>query len=209
MLMKRFTRRMGLILVVLALAATAGATVHNVTVSNFQFSPANLTVAQGDTVTWTNSGGFHNVHHNATPSLFGCAEGNAPWTYSFAFNVPAGSYPYICQVHPSQMNGTVTVQAPSSAPDPQAPAMQLDLEQNYPNPFNSTTSIAFALPVQSRVQLTVLNVLGQTVAELYNGQLDQGSHQITFDASGLGSGMYYYKLVTPYAAVTRRMFYLK
>jgi plastocyanin len=84
----------------------------NVTVQSFSFRPANLTIMHGDTVTWNAIGGFHNVHHNATPSLFGLPAASAPWTYSFIFNGGDSTYHYVCQVHPSTMQGSVSVLAP-------------------------------------------------------------------------------------------------
>lgn len=65
---------------------------------------------------WTNISGLHSVHHNATPSLFGRPIANAPWVYTFVFNLPAATYPYICQQHPTLMMGNVTVVAPPSPP---------------------------------------------------------------------------------------------
>jgi hypothetical protein len=68
------------------------------------------------------------------------------------------------------------------------------LEQNYPNPFNPSTIIVFSLAVESKVSLTVFDVLGQEVATLINGNLSAGSRDITFDASALNSGVYFYRL---------------
>ncbi len=68
------------------------------------------------------------------------------------------------------------------------------LGQNYPNPFNPTTSISFTLPVDSKVSLKVFNVLGQEVASLLNSTISAGQHQITFNASNLNSGVYFYQI---------------
>lgn len=90
----------------------------NVTVRSFSFTPQHITITQGDTVTWSNVSGFHNIHHNATPSLFGNSAANAPWTYSYIFNLTSGTYPYICQVHPTMMGSvTVTTALPLPAPE--------------------------------------------------------------------------------------------
>jgi hypothetical protein len=81
-----------------------------VDVHNFEFVPANLTIAHGDTVHWHCSAGFHSVHHAATPSLFGRPAAAAPWDYSFTFNsIGDSTFHYICEVHPAAMQGTVTV----------------------------------------------------------------------------------------------------
>ena len=72
---------------------------------------------------------------------------------------------------------------------------QIALYQNYPNPFNPTTTIAFDLPLASTVTLKVYNIIGQEVRTLYNGSVLEAGHQsISFDASKLASGMYFYKL---------------
>lgn len=90
--------------------ADARATVWQVNVADFQFTPADLTIVQGDTVVWTNTAGFHNVRHDCDPSLFGNSPASNPWSYQFAFHVPIGHYEYICDVHPENMIGSITVE---------------------------------------------------------------------------------------------------
>jgi hypothetical protein len=73
---------------------------------------------------------------------------------------------------------------------------QLVLSQNYPNPFNPSTIIKFSLPKSSFVRLTVYDVTGKEVQILVNERLEAGNYEKTFDASGLSSGMYFYKIET-------------
>jgi hypothetical protein len=69
---------------------------------------------------------------------------------------------------------------------------QYSLSNNYPNPFNPSTTIEFGLPEQSKVTLSVFNILGQKVFEMSDGSLAAGVHSTLFDASQLSSGMYFY-----------------
>jgi len=71
---------------------------------------------------------------------------------------------------------------------------EFDLYQNYPNPFNPTTVIEFALPVKSKVELSVYNLLGEKIVTLVNEERDAGNHQVLFNAINLSSGIYFYKL---------------
>jgi photosystem II stability/assembly factor-like uncharacterized protein len=68
------------------------------------------------------------------------------------------------------------------------------LEQNYPNPFNPATAISFHLPSQSFVSLKVFNVLGREVSILIEKELPAGSYVQRWDAEGLPSGIYFYRL---------------
>jgi hypothetical protein len=69
------------------------------------------------------------------------------------------------------------------------------LGQNYPNPFNPATVIGFDLPVKSIISLRVFSVLGQEVAApIDNRVMDEGKEEIRFDASGLASGTYFYRI---------------
>lgn len=85
----------------------------------------------------------------------------------------------------------------------------LVLKQNYPNPFNPSTNISFDLPSQSHIKLEVFNLLGQKVAELVNQPLTAGTYSYSFDASGLSSGIYIYRLETGQSSVTRKMLLIK
>ncbi|MBN1409133.1 MAG: T9SS type A sorting domain-containing protein [Calditrichaceae bacterium] len=69
------------------------------------------------------------------------------------------------------------------------------LSQNYPNPFNPTTHIQLSLRDAGRVTLEVYNALGQKISTLLNRDMTAGVHSVTFDGTGLSSGVYFYKVV--------------
>ena len=83
------------------------------------------------------------------------------------------------------------------------------LEQNYPNPFNPVTDIKFSLPNPSDVRLEVFNIVGQKVATLVDGPLEAGQHTVPWNASGLASGIYLYRLEAGDHTDTRKMLLLK
>jgi FG-GAP-like repeat/Secretion system C-terminal sorting domain len=74
---------------------------------------------------------------------------------------------------------------------------QYTMNAAYPNPFNASTTINVSLPEAADLMVTVYNVTGQQVAELANGQFDAGSHNLTFDASGMASGLYFVRANVP------------
>jgi hypothetical protein len=68
------------------------------------------------------------------------------------------------------------------------------LYQNYPNPFNPSTTIEFALPKACLVNLKIYNILGEEVAALVSENLSAGSYKYNWNARGLASGVYFYRL---------------
>ena len=83
------------------------------------------------------------------------------------------------------------------------------LAQNYPNPFNPTTVVSYQLPVASIVRLVVYDMLGREVATLVDEMKAAGEHQVVFDASGLASGVYVYRLLAGGFTSSRRMLLLR
>jgi hypothetical protein len=71
---------------------------------------------------------------------------------------------------------------------------EFNLQQNYPNPFNSRTTIRYALVERAEVKLQVLTLLGQPVKELVRNTQTAGFYNVSFDASDLASGVYFYRL---------------
>jgi len=83
------------------------------------------------------------------------------------------------------------------------------LSTNYPNPFNPSTNISYNLAKESFVKISVYDLLGRTVAELVNEKKPEGVHSVTFDASNLNSGVYFYRVETDYASETKKIVLIK
>jgi len=110
----------GILAAFLAPAVPARAANQTVTATaSNEFTPAAVTVLQGESVTWTNSGGFHNVRFDDGSFTQPGMPEPAPWTVTVArsFN-NVGTFRYECEAHAPGMSGTVTVQAPGTTPVP-------------------------------------------------------------------------------------------
>jgi len=83
------------------------------------------------------------------------------------------------------------------------------LRQNYPNPFNPSTKIGFNLPSREFVTLKIYNALGREVVTVLSENLEGGYYEITFDASKLNSGVYFYSISTDKFTNTRKMILMK
>jgi hypothetical protein len=83
------------------------------------------------------------------------------------------------------------------------------LRQNYPNPFNPRTTINYELPSTLVVDLSVYNLLGQRVARLINERQEAGYHQAEWDASGISSGVYFYKIQAGDFLAVKKMILLR
>lgn len=85
----------------------------------------------------------------------------------------------------------------------------LYLGQNYPNPFNPQTTITYRLPDRGLVRLDVFDVTGRLVTAVVNEIVEAGTHHVSFDASGLASGIYLYRLWSGQETLVRRMVVVK
>ena len=83
------------------------------------------------------------------------------------------------------------------------------LQQNYPNPFNPSTTLTFDIPFQTRVSLTIYDLLGQTIVILIDKELNPGIHSVAWNASAYSSGVYFYTLQGKGFRITKQMLLLK
>jgi plastocyanin len=205
-----------LVIWIIGLASYYPQTVHNVSVTNFSFTPAQLTINAGDIVRWTNNAGTHNVVADDNSFTSGPVSSSA-WVYEFTFNVP-GTNPYYCQLHGgpggSGMSGVIFVEEATDINDENMALNSFELKQNFPNPFNPKTKIKFTIPADqkngmSKVVLKVFDVLGNNISTLLDEEKPAGSYEIEFDASELSSGIYFYKLQAGNFIDTKKMILMK
>ncbi|MFH0990089.1 MAG: endo-1,4-beta-xylanase [bacterium] len=97
----------------------------------------------------------------------------------------------------------------SGTEEQQAIPMNFSLAQNYPNPFNPSTTIEFSLPIESKVKLSVFDLLGREVAVLVDDNKSAGTYRTTWDEKGFSSGMYYYRLQAGEFVQTKKLLLLK
>jgi photosystem II stability/assembly factor-like uncharacterized protein len=83
------------------------------------------------------------------------------------------------------------------------------LMQNYPNPFNPTTNIRFDIPKESRVNISIYDVLGRVVETLVDQQMKPGTYQVDWRADKYSSGLYFYRLVTNDYVDVKKMILVK
>jgi len=119
--------------------------------------------------------------------------------------VTAGSYYY--RLKQIDRDGSIQFTEPQYVEV--APPRAYALRQNYPNPFNPTTEIVYQLKDRGRVTLVVYNVLGEVVSTLVDQIQEPGVHRVTFDASGLPTGVFFYRLRVNGFDQVRKMAVLK
>jgi len=150
------------------------------------------------TATETNNSGFSVERksfsdQNWKEVSFVDGHGSTTQEQSYTFtdkNLKSGSYEY--RLRQIDFDGTYNNSNVIKV-DLDVPA-EFVLEQNYPNPFNPSTTIKFGLPFESNVKINVFSSIGEKVGELVNTKLSAGYHTVSFDASNLTSGIYFYQI---------------
>ena len=125
--------------------------------------------------------------------------------YNIRFEVLNGANEAVLYLEAVQFDETPAELGNTGIVDGEVAPVTLSLSQNYPNPFNPVTNIRYSNPGQSRVRLSIFNLKGQLVKELVDSVQQPGNYTISLDASGLGSGIYFYRLTTDTGSITRKM----
>ena len=86
---------------------------------------------------------------------------------------------------------------------------QFSLKPAYPNPFNPVTTINYAIPHDAYVVIKAYDVRGKQVAELINGMIEEGYHEVAWDASKLSSGMYFVRMTSGEFKAAQKVVFVK
>ncbi len=124
-----------------------------------------------------------------------------PWMDEKSFNIPD-----IVMNNESTKLNVTSVEADNST---KASQEIFTLDQNYPNPVNASTMIRFEVKKAGHVTIKLLSITGQEICVLLDGDLGIGNYDINFDASGLSSGTYFYKMTAGNWEKTKKLIVLK
>jgi len=139
-------------------------------ISNGQFAIILNGSISGMATKWTVNGTFSSTGN----------ETSGTWSFSISGTTSSGNW--------GPVGPVLAVENDNGFPD------RFELEQNYPNPFNPSTTIKYELPKASEVRLSVYDKLGHELSTLVNERREAGVHEVKFDAAGLSSGVYFYRL---------------
>jgi len=173
---------------------------------------ADNVILQWSTATEINNLGFEverrtiSSEYEVLGFVSGAGSTTEPQNYSFTDSkISKGIYTY--RLKQIDLDGSFSYSYEIEV-DVETPAVYA-LEQNFPNPFNPSTNINYSIAETGLVKIAVYNMLGQEVKVLVNELKEAGPHSITFDASSLTSGAYFYSLETPQYKQTKKMLLAK
>ena len=116
---------------------------------------------------------------------------------------------YVNNVNIGRYENDIEFLANSEDESPAQIPSSFELNHNYPNPFNPVTNIGFSIKKRSNVTLSLYDVRGKYIKELYNHILPEGNHNYELDASDLSSGVYFYTMVVNGVSKTKKLILLK
>ena len=188
---------------------------HTIVNSGFSFSPSTLTINLGDTVKFVLAS-IHDAREvsqttwnaNGTTSNGGF---ETPFGGGTVLLTQIGTHYYVCVPHASSgMKGQIIINSSADVrPSNNETPSYYRLNQNFPNPFNPSTKISFSLPKKNHVVLEVYNTIGNEIATLVDADLQAGTHEISWVAKSLPSGIYFYRIKTDEFFDTKKLILLK
>ncbi len=110
--------------------------------------------------------------------------------------------------YPSTFSNEVAVEVTSDVPAPHAILPDFKLSA-FPNPFNSTVMIRFSLSSTEQIELTVFDMLGQEIANIFEGMCSTGANEFSWNPENLAGGTYFVRFAAIEGSTTQKIFYLK
>ncbi len=152
--------------------------------------------------------------------LFSTEDSGMTWALDYTGEMPGGS---VVAIQPTGTGNIVALingrnstslvrlkrDDPTSTVEERLVPSAFRLGQNYPNPFNPSTQITFEIPASGEVRVDVFSIDGRRVATLLEQYMPAGSHSVSFDASGISSGVYLYRLQTGDQVAVRKMMLIR
>jgi len=179
------------------------AAVLTVTVQDFSFSPASITVNVGDTIQWTWVSGSHTTTSGTIP------DGALPWdqainstSVGFSYVVTVtGDYAYNCTIHPTQMIANFTAVATTGI-SPIVSSPVIDVSNSL---LSNEVQVNYSLTSPANVTIGLYNIMGVRVKNFISAFHPSGDYSETFAVGTLPKGMYFLSLQTPDGIVTRKV----
>jgi hypothetical protein len=148
--------------------------------------------------------------YQTNPELRGLGTSSHGKRYTYTDENVKGGATYVYKIYAVDFNGnrqefgSITANVVAEIPN------KYVLYQNYPNPFNPGTEIRFDLPKSGNVKLEIFNSLGEKVAVLYDGFMEAGYGKVVrWNANGVPSGVYYYRLTADGFVDVKKMVLMK
>jgi hypothetical protein len=169
---------------------------------------ANISAITGNESTWLVTRQAAQVYISSNNGL----------SWNTSYTAPAGSYRHLVKdrstgtvYYAVRTDGGITRGELTVGITPVSDELprKFNLYPNYPNPFNPGTKIKFSLPKEDFVNLIVYDELGRVIESLVHETLKSGVYEVNFDASGLASGVYFYKIITKEFVQARKMILVK
>ncbi|MFH0765811.1 MAG: C25 family cysteine peptidase [Calditrichota bacterium] len=151
--------------------------------------------------TLTDNNGYYRIQHVVQDLAFTLVAGKRGYEYILRENLHLGEGDSL------EVN-YILDRVGVASDDPSLP-LQFALTAVYPNPFNQTTTIRYSLPRACRVKLTIADIAGRKVAELWNGNSEAGYHSAGWEANGLPSGLFIVRLEAGGLAASRKLALIK
>jgi plastocyanin len=183
-----------------------------ISTDNFFFSPANVTINQGDTVRWNWNAGFHTTTNGVDEndpnagSLWSASLDVNNKTFAYKFT-QAGSFPYFCAFHSSVMRGTITVNPVTDVQPVEGPVAHIGFAASpSPNPTHGGFNFQFALRQSGHVRADLFDAAGRKIVNLVDRDMSPGTFSAAYNGHATPrAGVYWVRLSVPGANQSRRV----